>query len=108
MLALLLGANPEKPTPFFARRKRLDELTGEYESYRGVKRATVSRDGEVLRIAFEGPYSGSGETLIPKTKDIENGEFYTILPKGEKRTVKFAETNSGFDCFYDRWRLHRG
>ncbi|WP_458207569.1 serine hydrolase [Haladaptatus sp. NG-SE-30] len=107
VLALLLGANPEKPTSFFARRKRLDDLTGEYEAYRGVRRATVSRDGEVLRLSFEGPYSGSGETLVPKTQDIEGGEFYTLSPEGEKRTVTFEETESGVDCFYERWRLHR-
>ncbi|WP_227376944.1 serine hydrolase [Haladaptatus halobius] len=107
VLALLLGANPEEPTPFFGRRKRLDGLTGEYEAYRGVKRATISRDGEVLRLAFEGPHSGSGVTLIPATRDIEDGEFYALLPSGERRTVTFEESDSGVDCFYERWRLHR-
>ncbi|MFC4436933.1 MULTISPECIES: hypothetical protein [Natrialbaceae] len=50
VFAALIGENPDE-LPFFARKDRLEELAGEYETYRGIKR--VEMEIEVERSACE-------------------------------------------------------
>ncbi|MEF8773627.1 MAG: serine hydrolase [Halobacteriales archaeon] len=99
-LAVLLGDGPEA-VPFFERRERLDSLTGTYESYRGIRQATVERDGEVLRLAFEDAFPQS-LVVVP-----DGDGFYTLAPDGTRRPVAFDESGDDVDLRYERWRLHR-
>jgi hypothetical protein len=90
----------------FARRDRLDALTGDYESYRGVREATVERDGEVLRLEFTDAFGGDPITLVPA--DPEASEFFAVSSSGKRKRVAFEMAEDGsVDCFYDRLRLHR-
>ncbi|MFP9059381.1 serine hydrolase [Natrialbaceae archaeon A-chndr2] len=101
----LCGEDPEE-RPFFARKKRFHELSGEYESYRGIKTATVEPEGGTLRLRIDGPIGdGNWTTLIPD--DLEKGTFSILTPAGERQPVQFAETDTGRELLVDRWRLHQ-
>ena len=105
VFAALTGSDPDA-LPFFARRDRFDELSGEYESYRGIKEAMVEPEGGMLRLRVGGPIDdGSWTPLVPE--DVETGEFYAISGAGEKIPVRFEETEEDLSCYIDRWRLHK-
>lgn len=105
-MALLAAAMGEQPAavPFVARRRALKKFIGRYESYRGIKDATVERDGETLRLSFE-DILGDETSLMPV--DPVDGEFEQSLASGARRSVTFEQTGDGVECFIDRWRLHR-
>jgi CubicO group peptidase (beta-lactamase class C family) len=104
VLAALVGEDPYE-TSFFARRERYDSYVGEYESYRGVRRATVERDGRFLELEFQDGLGGN-VTLVPDDPDAADGAFWTLTAGGNREPVEFVETEDGVDLFYERWRLH--
>jgi CubicO group peptidase (beta-lactamase class C family) len=104
ILAALVGEDPYE-TPFFARRERYDHYVGKYESYRGVRRATVERDGQFLELEFQDGLGGS-VTLVPDNSTASDGTFWTLTAGGNREPVEFVETEDGMDLFYERWRLH--
>ena len=105
VFAALTGSDPDE-LPFFARRDRFEELSGEYESYRGIKEATVEPEGGMLRLRVGGPIDdGSWTPLVPE--DVEAGEFYGISGAGAKIPVRFEENEDDLSCYIDRWRLHK-
>lgn len=114
VFACALGEDPYEAVPFFERRRRFDRLTGEYASYRGVKRAYVARDGGTLRLELAGPLGGESLPLFEgdtagrggdedrtgdgdrkgngeRTGDGENDPytFYTPNEAGESVPVEF-------------------
>jgi CubicO group peptidase (beta-lactamase class C family) len=104
VLAALVGEDPYE-TPFFARRERYDRYVGEYESYRGVRQATVERDGQFLELEFQDGLGGS-VTLVPDDSTASDGTFWTLTAGGNREPVEFVESDDGLDLFYERWRLH--
>ena len=105
VFAALMGEAPEE-LPYFARRRRLRELDGEYESYRGIKEATVEVEGGVLRVRIDGPIQeGSWLTLVPE--DLDAGRFYTPSVAGEHIPVQFDESGDDRWLYIDRWRLRQ-
>ena len=105
VFAALVGDDPRE-LPFFERRRRFEELSGEYETYRGIKRATVESEGGHLRLRVGGPISeGEWTTLIPR--DVSAGEFYTLTAAGEEVEVRFVRDGDDLSLYIDRWRLHK-
>lgn len=104
ILAALVGEDPYE-TSFFARRERYDRYVGEYESYRGIRRATVERKSQFLELEFQDGRGGS-VTLVPDDSDAADGTFWTLTAGGNREPVEFVETEEGMDVFYERWRLH--
>ena len=124
VFACALGADPHEAVPFFERRRRFDRLTGEYASYRGLKRAYVARDGGTLRLELAGPLGGESLPLF-ETDGDDPYAFHTPTEAGERAPVEFrvgdAEGAGGdgdapgprtadgadVDLLYDRWHLHK-
>ncbi|AGB15719.1 penicillin-binding protein, beta-lactamase class C [Halovivax ruber XH-70] len=106
VFAALTGTDPET-LPFFSRRARFEELSGEYESYRGIKRAAVEPAGGTLRLRIGGPIDGDGEwqPLVPT--DVEAGRFDAVSAAGDRIPVRFVRKGGDLSCFIDRWRLHQ-
>ncbi|MFC6787210.1 serine hydrolase [Halobaculum halobium] len=118
VFACALGEEPAAAVPFFERRRRFDRLTGEYASYRGVKRAVVVRDGGGLRVELAGPLGGES---LPLTDAPGDDPFAFLTPNeaGERVPVEFrvgdgggddgagADADRGVDLLYDRWHLHK-
>lgn len=105
VFAALVGEDP-RDLPFFARKGRLEELAGEYETYRGIKQAEVKIEGGTLRLRVGGPIEdGSWTPLIPD--DLEAGEFHALTTAGERQPVRFERDGDDLSLYVDRWRLHR-
>lgn len=104
VFAALTGNDPYE-LPFFERKRRFDELCGEYESYREIKEAEVEVEGGMLRLRVGGPIEeGAWTPLVPE--DVAEGEFYTLSAAGERVPVRFEEDDD-LSLYVDRWRLHR-
>lgn len=106
LVAVLSGTDPAD-LPFFDRRARFEDYVGEYETYRGVHSATISRDGEFLRLEIEGPAGESETPLVPVDGTGAGGEFYTLTPGGERSSVRFVRDGDDLSLLYDRRRFHR-
>ncbi|MFP8955356.1 serine hydrolase [Natrialbaceae archaeon A-CW3] len=105
VFAALTGSDPQG-LPFFARKRRFEEFSGEYETYRGIKEAEVEPEGGLLRLRVGGPIGdGSWTPLIPE--DLEAGEFYTLTATGNRQPVRFEQSGDDLSLYIDRWRLHK-
>ena len=107
ILAILLGEDPTEETPYFARKSRFDELTGEYESYRGIMTARVEEHAGVLQLTMEGALGESSLVLLPTDPESPGYEFEAPTATGVRKAVDFEVDGDDVDLFYDRWRLHR-
>ncbi len=107
VLAVMKGKDPEK-LPFFARKEKMKTLSGEYESYRGLKKAEIDIEGGLLRLKFKERLEEQKVMLIPKTKKMEENEFYYVAGDGEKHDVMFDVMDKDeIDLYIGRWRLHK-
>uniref|UniRef100_UPI0025C621ED serine hydrolase n=1 Tax=Halovivax sp. TaxID=1935978 RepID=UPI0025C621ED len=89
VLAILEGEEPTETVPYFARDERFDELTGEYESYRGITAATVERRGAVLELTVEGALGDQTLTLLPTDPEDPGYEFEVPTMMGARRSAEF-------------------
>lgn len=105
IVAALAGEDPYE-TPYFARRERYQQYVGDYESYRGIRTASVEQQGRFLELEFQDGF-GQSVTLVPEDGTGEDGSFWTLTADGQSDPVEFVSTDDGFDLFYERWRLHR-
>jgi CubicO group peptidase (beta-lactamase class C family) len=106
VFATLLGGDPED-APTFARKERIDELTGTYETYRGVRTAEVSENGGTLELEFTDVFGEETSPLIPADDSLEEPEFYQLSSGGERQTVEFDVNEDSTNLYVDRWRLRK-
>jgi CubicO group peptidase (beta-lactamase class C family) len=107
-LALLMGRDPEKELPFLEIERRLRQLEGAYESYRGIRRLTVVRKGPMLYLEEKTKYVESSLPLIPEDERLESLRFYVYSGVGTKMPVEFTVDSKGrIDMYMERWRLHK-
>jgi CubicO group peptidase (beta-lactamase class C family) len=107
VLAILEGEDPEEAVPFFARKARFAELTGEYESYRGITTATVEREAGALRLTSEGALGDQTMTLLPADPENPGEEFEIPTMAGARKTATFEDHGDHVDLYFDRNRLHK-
>jgi CubicO group peptidase (beta-lactamase class C family) len=107
VMAIVAGADPYETVEPLALREKLDAVTGEYESYRGIKSATVERDGGTLDVTLSGFRSDWEMTLFPERVSDDDYSFYTIRANGVRTPVTFEVDDDGTDMFVQRWRLHK-
>ncbi len=107
ILAIMRGKEALK-LPFFARKEKMDMLTGEYRSYKGIKRAEIEIDCGLLKLTFKERLEENSLILIPSSKHLKDHEFYYLDGRGNKNTVKFdVKSENEIDLYIDRWRLHK-
>ena len=108
ILAFFMGKDPEKEIPFFQIEKKLNMLTGVYESYKGIVKLSVVKKGAMLYLESKEKLMEMSLPLIPENDQIENLKFYAILAPGEKTPVEFTVDPSGkIDLYIERHRLHK-
>jgi CubicO group peptidase (beta-lactamase class C family) len=109
VVAAALGEDPDEAVAERVRRSRMDRLCGEYETYRGIKRARVERQGEGLLLTFEDAFGGAPLPLVPEDELLEGYWFSTPAASGAPQSVLFEvdEESGEVDCYVDRWRLHK-
>ena len=97
-----------KELPFFIRKNRMDMLTGDYESYRGIKKAGIEKEYGLLKLTFKERLESQKLILIPESKKIDDFRFYYLDGNGQKNTVRFdIGENGDIDLYIGRWRLHK-
>ena len=107
VLALMMDKNPDENT-YFKRKERMEKVIGEYESYRGIKKAAIEKESGLLKLTFKERLEKETVILIPKSKDIDDYEFYYLGADGEEYDVAFeVEDNCDMDLYIGRWRLHK-
>lgn len=107
-IAFLMGKDPEKEILDFEIEKKLNLLTGEYASYKGIFKVSIVKKGSI--IFFESKQRGMLRSfpLIPETDKLENYKFYTPVGPGRKMTMVFTVDPTGKIDLYDgRVRYHK-
>ncbi|MEZ3144187.1 serine hydrolase [Halobaculum sp. MBLA0143] len=105
LLSVLRGGEPTD-TRFYRLRERADRVAGDYESYRGIQRATVAREGARITVELDDALESRSFEAFPEDSDGETHRYETVAPDGARVPVRFVETDDGTDLFYRRWRLH--
>ncbi len=107
-LALLLRRDPEE-LPFVVRERRLKELEGLYETYKGTMQAQVRRQGDFLLIEVRDKYTEQVVTLVPEALDEDIRTFYT-LSAGQRLPVEFhirGRDSLRVELIYERYLLRK-
>lgn len=108
ILAIFMGKDPEKEIPLFQIEKKLNMLTGVYESYKGIVKLSVVKKGAMLYLESKEKLMEISLPLIPENDKIENLKFYVIWTPGERTPVEFIIDSSGkIDLYIERHRLHK-
>ncbi|MFP4000912.1 MAG: serine hydrolase [Thermoplasmata archaeon] len=98
----------ESELTYFKRSKRLEKLTGTYESYRGIKEMEIEKEFGLLKLTVKERLENEKVILIPETEDVVDFQFYYLDGNGEKNSVRFEVKEGGdIDLFIGRWRLHK-
>ncbi len=107
VLAILEGEDPAEAVPYFARKERFEELTGAYESYRGITTATVEEHGGVLELTIEHALGEQSMMLLPEDPEQPGYEFEVPTMTGARKEARFEVHEDHVDLYYDRNRLHQ-
>jgi len=107
ILAHLEGESPERTVPTDALEAKAERVTGEYESYRGVRTATVEREGGGLVVEFDDPGWSATHHLQPTSLDPDDLRYEFVAASGKRVPVEFREADGDLSLLLQRWRLHR-
>ncbi|SFQ16450.1 CubicO group peptidase, beta-lactamase class C family [Halolamina pelagica] len=105
ILAIIQGADPVESVPFFRLTEALDEVTGEYESYRDIASATVERDGGTLKFTQEAGTGSQELYLAPETLEDDLLVCSTMTAAGMSHPVRFELDGDDVTCFFERSRF---
>ncbi len=106
-LSIAEGRDHTEDVSYFKRRERMRSLSGEYHSYRGLKRAKVEGLGGVLKLTFLERLEQETYALVPEHKLLEDYRFYAVMADGTKEPVVFDVNDNGIDLYIGRWKLHK-
>jgi len=108
VLALLLGKDPIKEVPLLASEERVGQLVGDYQTYKGVSRVSVSEKGGVLLLESKDPINeGTTIALIPEEYDLSTWRFHCFLNR-TKTPVEFVIGPSGkIDLYIEMGRYQK-
>ena len=105
-LAQAIGMDPEQ-LPFAIAERRLDSLTGRYETYRGTTAVNVRRQGGFLIVDNADPDSPATTILVPEQLDENGGRFWTIAGVG-RMPVDLVLTSGGeAELVLERYKYRR-
>jgi len=103
-LALMLGRNPEEDLPFIKRERILKKLEGTYESYKGLHKYRVNRQGELVSLEMCSKLFKYFVPLIPERLEEDFALFYT-LSDGRKMYAEFYIKDDKVELIYERQKL---
>lgn len=103
--AILRDADPDETVPYYRHQSRVAPLEGEYESYGGVRTATVTDRGSVLELTIDDGIDERTQYLRATDKKLR--EFTVQSRGGYEQSVEFVETDDGIDLFAERIRFHK-
>lgn len=106
LLATLQGHDPERTVPALALRRKYDELTGEYTSYRDLMSITVEQEGPTLQIRQETPHGEQLVPLFPESVAPDDYSFYSVSKSGFRQAAEF-HVDDGVDLVCQRLKYRK-
>jgi CubicO group peptidase (beta-lactamase class C family) len=104
-LAAMIEQDPEM-LPFVQRERRLEELEGTYETYKGTMRVQVRRSGDFLTLEMKDKFTDSVVPLVPLDLGEDTRSFYT-WKDGHKLEVTFKVEEERIEGVYERYLIRR-
>lgn len=107
ILAIFLGKNPQEDHPIFRMEKKLSILAGDYQTYKGLNKISIIKDGLMLfgKLPDNDSYSFQ---LVPRNDRLDDFNFW--IPIGNiEFPVEFSvdEKTSKIDMHYERNIYHK-
>jgi CubicO group peptidase (beta-lactamase class C family) len=106
LLSTLTDTDPVEVLPGRAIQEKIDRVTGEYESYRGIQTATVRWTGDALEIEHHNPMGGDSLQVSPVSLDPTDYRFRAVEGDGTELTVEFS-VDEGVEFLIDRVLFER-
>jgi CubicO group peptidase (beta-lactamase class C family) len=106
LLSMLTDRDPVSVLPRRALDRKTAALTGQYESYHGIRSATVTWTGSRLEIEHEHPLDCETVRFTPTSLDPTEHEFVTSEGNGMRTTAEFFLTDDDVELLLD-WVLLR-
>ena len=107
ILASLLGKDPTNDLPAMRLNAKLKKFVGDYQTYRGINKFSIKKQGLNL-IGKYGEASSYSLTIIPESDKFDDYNFY--IPIGTTKFPIYFEENKDskqIDLFYERSRFHK-
>ena len=101
-LAQLLGVDP-KALPYVKQDRILQNLQGEYETYKGTIKINIKKQGDLLIAEMRDRYTEEAIPLIPQKLEEDRATFYT-LSEGVKLTTEFNVRNGKVEWIFERYK----
>lgn len=107
VLAMLMDKDPEKDIPAFKIEKKLNMLTGSYETYKGIVKVNIVNRGGLLYLERKNEFGEISVPLIPEDEKLETLKFY-ILSGIAKTPVEFiVKSPEKIDLYVERRVFHK-
>jgi hypothetical protein len=88
-------------------KKKLNQLVGNYEIYKGIESIEVQKKAGMLHIYSKTPFANTVQPLIPEDSGLESIKFY-IYMDGLKTPVEFdVKENGEIDLYIERYVYHK-
>ncbi|KPJ48509.1 hypothetical protein AMJ40_07350 [candidate division TA06 bacterium DG_26] len=108
LLAMVAGKDPQVDIPYYPRKRHVDRLTGDYETYKGIHKMSVVNRGGLLHVVSKFLGSEASYPLIAENGSTNSLEFYVVTDLGTKRYVNFVVHGNGeVEFFAERCRFHK-
>lgn len=104
-LAGLLGQDPEH-LPFVRRDRLLNELCGDYESFRSTIRGEVLRKGDILELQIHFHHEDRVVPFIPVELGDHTSQFLAFSG-GRRVAAEFVRSETSIDLVYERYKLRK-
>lgn len=105
-LAQVVGMEPDE-LPFAVAERRLDALTGRYETYRGTTAATVRRQGGFLMVETADTDTPVTTVLIPDELSDSGGSFWTISGMMRQQAEFVIRPGGAVEYVFERYKYRR-
>jgi hypothetical protein len=107
VFALLMGKDPSKVIPSLMVKRRINQLIGHYEIYRGIESVNVLKVSGMLYLQSKTPFVDVHQPLIPEDSSLVSTKFYTLVD-GVKTPIEFVlRKDGGVDLFVERYCYHK-
>ena len=107
IFAALLGKNPQTELPVLRLEAKLNKFVGEYQTYKGLAKIAITKQGLILTGKSEENPS-TFTPIVPKSDALDDFQFY--IPTGDRKFPVYFEENvetGQIDFYYERTRFHK-
>jgi len=107
IFASLLGKNPQTDLPVLRLETKLSKFAGEYQTYKGITKITIAKQGLIL-VGKSEENPNTNTPIVPESDALDDYQFY--IPTGDRKFPVYFEENTEtgeIDFYYERTRFHK-